>query len=397
MRVQFLDVDTLSSPRPRDIRLYLRIHGWTRAVQEERGPDVWTLPIAESAYELIAPSSRRALDYPRRIQELLRTLSIAEDRSEFEILGDLTTLTFDVQHIHSEHGSPPGTAPLRDAASAFAAAQSMVASALSAFEERHLVLPIRRPQRATELMNRVLAGPTTAGSYVISVWVPVPSRLRQDEDGVLFDPEELGLDEPYERSATKFLNRALNATRAAAVDALSEGSGVEPFVRRENDGVSANLCESLVSLGGQADTSFDVRFSWALERPVQNLVPVVQFSNEMIPVLRDAALTIRSMVPEDIVTIRGNVVRLHRDSNYGAGDVSISGVVRGDETGRLRRVSVSLAEEDYQTAIEAHQSFADVEIVGSLIQRGNRTYLTNTSNFSLLPSTDGTDQWSTPP
>jgi hypothetical protein len=396
MKLQVLDEEALSTPRPRDIRLYLRIHGWTRSDREEGQPDVWTLPIGDSAYEVIAPSSRGVLDYARRIRELLRTVSIAEDRSEFEVLSDLTTLTFDIQQVHLEHGGPPGTAPLRDASAAFTATQSMFSSVLSSFEERRLVLPSSRPPRATELLSRVLAGPATVGSYVISIWVPVPSLLRPDEDGVLFDPEEEGVStEPYERAATRFLNSALNATRSAAIEALDGRVGPEPFVVRENEGVSANLCEALVNLSGQTDAPFDVHFAWALERPVQGLIPIVQFKSEMIPVLRVAAATLRAMIPEDIVTIRGNVVRLHRDSNYGAGEVSISGVVRGDETAKLRRVSVSLTEEDYRLAILAHSNFADVEVVGSLIQRGNRTYLTNPSNFLLHGSTDETGSWVT--
>lgn len=387
MRVQVTDEDALISPYPRNVRLYLRIHGWTRAPIQPNQPDIWTLPASEGAYEVIAPSSQ-ALDYPRRMAELLRTVSIAEDRSELEVLRDLVTLAFDIQQVHSEHGGPPGTAPLRDAAEAFEAVRTMLNAALISFEERRLVLPTRRPARAAELMSRVLAGPATEGSYVISIWVPVPPQLRPDEDGVLFEPEELGADEPYERSATRFLNRALSATHAAAREALSGDIGIDAFVRRENEGVSANLCESLVGLGGQDTTPFDVHFSWALERPVHEVTSTIRFDTETIPVLREAARTLRSWIPEDNVRISGNVVRLHREGNYGAGEASIAGVVSGDPEEKLRRVSVSLAEEDYRQAITAHESFAGVEIVGSLIQRGNRLYLRDPREFVLRPLTD---------
>lgn len=388
MKVLVTDEAALASPQPRNVRLYLRIHGWTRALREEGKPDIWELPRHEGTYEVIAPSSYEALDYPRRIAELLRTVSIVEDRSELEVLRDLVTLTFDIQQIHSEYGGPPGTAPLRDAAQAFDSVRNMLNAALVSFEERRLVLPTRRPPRATELMSRVLTGPATEGSYVISVWVPVPPQLRPDEDGVLFEPEELGPNEPYERSATKFLNRALSATQAAAREALAGDIGIDAFVRRENEGVSANLCESLVGLGGQDATPFDVRFSWALERPVHELPPAIQFNTDTIPVLREAARTLRSWVPEENVRISGNVVRLHREGSYGAGEASIAGIVSGDVEEKLRRVSVSLAEEDYRQAITAHENFAGVEIVGSLIQRGNRLYLQDPHDFTLRPVID---------
>jgi len=117
-------------------------------------------------------------------------------------------------------------------------------------------------------MRRVLAGPVAEGSFVISIWVPVPPRLRPDEDGVLFEPEEFDPDEPYARSTTRFLNRALSATRAAALDTLGGEVGLDPFTRRESEGVSANLCESLVNLSGADEMTLNVHFSWALERPV---------------------------------------------------------------------------------------------------------------------------------
>jgi len=69
----------------------------------------------------------------------------------------------------------------------------------------------------------------------------------------------------------------------------------------------------------------------------------------------------------------------------GAGEVTISGVVTGDSPEKLRRVSVSLAESDYEQAIEAHQNYADVEIIGSLVRRGTRTYLNDARGFVVRP------------
>ena len=385
MKVQVVDSAALTSPLPRNVRLYLRIHGWSRAPRSIGEPDVWILPTNEGTYEVIAPSSHQAVDYSRRISELLRTVSIAEDRSELEVFRELVTLTFDIQEIHSEHGGPPGTAPLRDAADGFVAANSMLAAAWTSLDERGLVLPPRRPARVADLMRRVLTGPATEGSYVISVWVPVPPRLRPDEDGILFEPEDFDTGEPYERSATRFLNRAVRAARTAAQSAIETDAGIEAFVEREFEGVSANLCESLVHLAGQDQIAFDVRFSWALERPVRELPSIVRFDRETIPVLREAARTLRGRIPEENVRITGNVVRLHREGNYGAGEVSIAGVVSGDVAERLRRVSVSLAEEDYQQALIAHRDGMEVDVVGSLTQRGNRTYLINPSNFHVRP------------
>jgi hypothetical protein len=301
VRVQIIDEQALVSPRPRNVRLYLRTRGWERQQAESGAPDVWTHPSDAGTYEVIAPSSREARDFPERIAELLRTLSIAEARSELEVLRDLATLAFDIQYVHTTHAGPPGTAPLRDAAEAFSAAHGLLVAAASAFEEPRLVLPHRRPARTGEFMKKVLAGPTSEGSYVISIWVPVPPRLTEEEDSVLFDLP----DEPFERAATKHLNRALVAAQAAVRDALDSDAGLDAFVERAADGISANLCEALVSLSGEDEMPFDVRFSWALDRPLLDVAPIVGFDAESIPTLREAARELRARLPEDAVRIRG--------------------------------------------------------------------------------------------
>lgn len=384
MKVQVVDEQALASPAPRSIRLYLRMHGWQRATETRGGPDVWKLPTPDGTYEAIAPSSREARDFTQRVGELLRTLAVAEDRSQLELLRDLATVAFDIQYVHTHFPSPPGTAPLRDAADAFNAAQAMLAASTAALEEPRLVLPQRRSVRTTELMKRVLAGPTSEGSYVISIWVPVPPRLTQDEDQVLFDDPS----EPFERAATKHLNRALVAARAASSEALDTDAGLDAFVAREASGISANLCEALANLVGEDALGFDVRFAWALDRPVGDLDQRVAFSEESIPVLREAARELRARLPEDDVRIHGNVVRLHREGQLSGGEVTIAGTVTGDALEKLRRVSVSLTEPDYALAIQAHQTFADVEVVGSLIQRGTRTYLNDARGLVVRPSVD---------
>ena len=383
MRVQIIDEQALATPAARSIRLYLRMHGWERQASASKTPDVWTLSTEDQPYEVIAPSSRDARDFIQRVAELLRTLAIAEDRSELDVLRELTAVPFDIQYVRTRFSSPPGTAPLGDAADAFAAAQAMLSASTASLEDPRLVLPTRRPSRTLGLMQRVLAGPTSGGSYVISIWVPVPPRLAPDEDLVLFGDDR----EPFERAATRHLHRALVAAHAAASDALNTDTGLDAFVLRETSGISANLCEALVDLAGEDSVGFDVRFAWSLDRPVSGLEPRVSFDAETIPIFREAARELRTRLPEDEVRIRGNVVRLHREDELGSGDVTIAGSVVGDPIEKLRRVSLNLAEPDYELAIRAHQTFADVEVVGSLIQRGTRTHLTNTRGFEVMNST----------
>jgi hypothetical protein len=237
-------------------------------------------------------------------------------------------------------------------------------------------------------MKRVLAGPTFEGSYVMSVLVPIPPRLSSTEDGVLFeDADETSLtNAPFERQVTRFMHQALRATHTAVLEAQTSDVGIDAFVSRETQGISANLCDALVAFGGQNDREFDIEFGWAIDRPFAIDPEPIRFPSDFVPVLREASRDLRARIPETDIAIRGNVVRLHRESNLGGGEVTVAGVIVDDEMERSLKVVAQLAEAEYEDAISAHQTFLDVELVGSLIRRGNRTYLQNISRFAALPA-----------
>ena len=71
------------------------------------------------------------------------------------------------------------------------------------------------------------------------------------------------------------------------------------------------------------------------------------------------------------------MIRLHREKPFGSGRVTIEGFVEGDPPEKRRRVAMDLAEPDYETAISAHHYAVNVDVLGSLVQRGTHTYLKN--------------------
>lgn len=389
MKVYPNDDQHPASPDPSDIQLYLRAKGWQQ--QEEASdspvsPDVWIRPVEGETYEVIAPS-RRARDSAQRVAELLRTLAIAEDRSEQDVLRELTTAAFDIQYVHTRFPLPSGTAPLRDASRVLAAAHAMLSATTASLEQPSLVLPLRRPTRTRSLMKRVLAGPSSAGSYVVSIMVPVPPMGTPRENPAPVDDRH----EPFERAATKHLHQALMVAQAAAAAAYYSDVGLDAFLDRELSGMSANLCEALAGLAGEASAGFDVHFSWSLYRPVRELEPSVSFDRYTIPILREAARELRKRMPEQEARIHGSVIRLHREMPFGGGRVTIEGLIAGELPEKLRRVWVDLGEPDYERAIRAHHSSSDVEAVGSIVQRGTHTYLKDIRSFEVWPSKDS--QW----
>ncbi len=380
MRVHLADRDALRNVRTRSLRLYLASRSWQRQERAHTIP-VWTFGEAPNQFEVLPPSTDKVPDFDSRVAEILNVLSVVEDRSEVEILRDILQVSFDVQYYRIDHDGPEGTAPLSEASAALRAAHTLLLAAATSVElPGRLVLPQRSPTQALALARRALAGPTREGSYVFSVWIPVPPKLTPEEDLVLFEIE----DEPFERAATMRLHDSLVALSEAVEEVAISDAGIGAFTDRVERGVNASLCEAVATVMGESRTGVEARFSWAIDRPARIFPSVVRIDSTSRTVLVEAAREMRSMVPEETL-VQGNVVRLHRDTHQGSGEITIAGIFVGDPDGRLRRVTVSLAETEYQAAIRAHEEFELVEVVGELVNRGTRTQLRNARNFATRP------------
>ncbi len=387
MRVDIEDARVLSEAKPRSIRTYLRLRGWRPAGEPRESPDIWFIDQGTDTFEVIAPSSQNNRDFARRVADVLEVLSVVEARSQLDVLSDLLTIDFDVHYIKTSHAGPPGTAPIRDAAKIFSGAQMMVAAAAMSLEIPRTVLPARRTQKTSDLLRKVLAGPTAKGSYVVSLWIPVPPRLSPEEDEILFAFE----DEPFERNVGLRIQGAAAACHDAAELALETDAGLDAFLSRVDNGVTANICEALVGMSGEERTPLMLSFAWALDRPVRTRSDPVAFESRLMPVLESAAKEIRALTPEEEVTVRGNVVRLHRAAKTGKGEITIAGYVVGDYDDHLGHIVTVLEDVDYQSAIKAHQEFRDVEVTGPLIRKGSRLSLQEVHHFAVRATDSGPD------
>lgn len=91
IKVRITDAEALSAPTTERMRSYLEDRGWQRHTEEALQREWWVLPSQEGDYEVLMPSSKAARDYPKRVSELLRTLSIAENRSELVLWHELVS------------------------------------------------------------------------------------------------------------------------------------------------------------------------------------------------------------------------------------------------------------------------------------------------------------------
>ncbi|MFD0518242.1 hypothetical protein [Paractinoplanes durhamensis] len=346
---------------------------------------LWLKVVDGEEFEALQPQESTIRDYAARVRDLLNVLAVTEDRSELEVLSDISNVSMDVHTIRT---FPPDNAPgmigIEDGVRAFESVRNLVIAAayVVSVEQPRAVQPARKSAEVLKLLRDVRIGPPSEGSFILSVHTPVPPRLSASQP-TLFENDAA---EPFERRVSLKLYDAVRAAHNAANDALVDPNGLDVFTAAVPAGVSANLCEALIGLGGEAGHPFELALRLAPSRPIgtRQLVPI-RFRRDHLPVLASAAQEMRERVPEEGAVVAGNVVRLHREG-AGTGEISIAGTIEGDD--RLRRVWMNLTDEDYSIATLAHQEMSAVSVRGDLVRRGTRLYLTNPTAFRTSAGDD---------
>ncbi|WP_067495126.1 hypothetical protein [Actinoplanes sp. TFC3] len=383
MDVHIVDAQALTAREPSQIALYLRSKGWWAT--PEAGGTLWRKNVAEGEVEALVPASSRMKGYAGFVMQLLDLVAKVEQRQHIDIFRDISSAASDIQYVKIIPESPSGTIPLNDASEALDHIRQWVLAAAVGVASplRRLVQPAKKPAAAVEFMRSVRLGPSYEGSYIWSVEVPLPPRIGQDT--IDFEGERNAAESmPFERQVSQLLYSSSAKACNAAQLVVQQDEGLEAFTSQADGGVSANLCEALAGLAGESESPYELSFQWAVSRPVEP-TSVIRVEKQIIQVLSQAAKEMRARAPEEDVRIIGSVVRLHRESNYGVGQVSIAGIMEGDDSERLWRVWAELTEQDYALAISAHNSGEAVAVRGDLTRRGSPSNLHRVSAFELVP------------
>ena len=376
MRATIQDAQALRSIGPIDLTAYLRAGGWQECARPANGnAAIWTWANPAGAeFEVLVPLDRNLRDYAARIGEALATMEVVEERSQLDILSDVTTASADIIRIPLKlTAAADGTVPIDDGSRVVQHARDMMLAAACAAVERRGYFATRKPTQAVDYVRKVRLGQTERGSYVLTVHSRVPPALQAQMS--LTDAE--GEDEPFERQVTKTLARSLAAASAAAETAVA-AADLRAFEDAVRLGVSANLCDAIVGMASGGDLSdVEVGLTWARTRPVPPQTPQrFVFSADALPVIAEAGRLLKEAAPLEVSEVEGFVVRLdHEPDPTSPGRITLQGVVEG----QLRKIGVELRTEDYQHALEAHGNWAKVRYRGELAREGRSLVIRNPS------------------
>jgi len=359
-------------------------------VYRDAGGTAWAAaaPAFEDA-ELWVPRSSSMLGYRNRLAQLLGTLSELEGRPPAQILFEITHALQDIQRVRSEPLSESGTIELGEGTGALAGIHKWVLSAATATATGNntAILPSRRPVTVDSFMAQVKLATPEPGSFVWKIAVPLVSI-----DGTQPLPFADAERRPELASFNRQVTRALYDATAAVLSAcrkVREGASVlDSFQAAVPEGVSANLCEGLAETSSGGRAPFEIGFSWATNYPAPPRTETLRFAGNDIEVVETAATELRRVAREPDVQLGGYIVRLKRESEQRAGEVTIAGTVVGDADEKFGHFWFELTDDDYLAAVESHRTHRMVTIRGDIVRRGNRRWLELAHEFQVLDDSE---------
>ncbi|MFI2434218.1 hypothetical protein [Streptomyces sp. NPDC018693] len=345
------------TPEPGDIDptvlgALLARHGWQRRGGAPGRYGRWTPPgPAAHGTSLLVPESRAFPDSDDLLGEALDALTRSATPSARAVLIALAVPSDEIHWWRDAPAGPAGAAPWTVEEQLRTAARQMLLAGALATRARAGYYGARHRRTAAALLEDVLVGSAAEGRR-LTAFLPVAAT----------------------RALAVRLHQALYATREA-IDYQRATGGMDAFDGAVEAGVSRELTEAIITLVRGTEGA-RVAVDWAPAAGVPDDCAAgdepVEFSPGDLPALREAGARYLREEPAVTVRITGTVVRLRRSGPRGEGSVRLR-VLAGAE---IPHVRLTLDEEDYRIAGQAHLVGLPVRVQGRLESRGGFRRLT---------------------
>ena len=221
--------------------------------------------------------------------------------------------------------------------------------------------------RLAQFLASLRFGHTQPGSFRFPILSPLPESPEEEVGFALHV-------ETFERRALRKTVNAVNAAVAAAEELRDQNRFT--FVQRLPDGVSANLCQALSQLPGDISVKFEAR--WSPTAPDKD--NVAEVPPGLTHIFEEAAGRLGGEDVTGRIVIVGYVRGLKREPEEAVGEVTIRSTVAGSP-GLYR---VVLTPENYEAAIEAHDTKRAVLVEGVLERSGAGARYLKDATFAVL-------------
>lgn len=370
MKVQIRDKNALAAVSPAALSAYARALGWTRGKPWQDVADIY---VGDGLPEILVPNTSAIGDFESAVATLMNTFSEVTGQNQLSVFRNLITADRDIIRVRATGSNHDGSLTVSAGADLVCAARDLILAAACSLHEPKPLYRTGSNKIANDYLQGVRLGQTEHGSFAITLLGPIVSPPIQMS---LIDELHVE-DQPFERQVMYRFVEALSAARKATDD--TNRGITEAFQHSVDNGVSANLCESLAKLT-QALSRFEISVSWASTWLTNKPQSVEQFSEHDEPILKQASQAFRSRFPVPDETLIGYIPRLNRGQYETTGTITFHAKVDGVN----RAITVVLPGDQYHQAIRAHDKKATVVLRGDLERKGDRWHLLNPSIQDMI-------------
>lgn len=382
-----LNGDWDALPRVERFADYLSKTGWTKVKQSDSKILVFGLT-GHGTHEspiLVFPSEDSYSDSKPRIHDAISTIASFQDRPFGDVLAEVLRYDLDILRQRIDVPGISGI-PLKLMPEIVRSFRELVSKAAQLEAAPQGARPYclgkasKAIQKSNEVAGKCLFGHTFAGSFGISIEMP----LVLDEQKFAVVAKETPTFERLvmQRIATGLVD-ADNARKVGQVSVLIDNL---------ENGFNADLCstmETLLVAIAQIDEApqIEYAFKWSPlivpDKELNGIKPISFVPSEIASVFHDAANEMKKLFKTNPVAVKGEVIALADDPERKETDEKYRRTItiRCKNKGGINLVKITLSDKDYDAACLARARHNWVSVKGVLVEEGSDHRLRSPQNF----------------
>lgn len=375
-------LDHISGLRLSDVTPYLKAKGWSKVIHPNENILVYEGPKDDhgDSIQLVLPRNDDFADFPRRIEELIHTLSLIYEKDEKEIVQEIRSHDKDVLLLRLLSPHINGSISLNQSAEFIGELRNFVVYT-ACHEESPRKYFVKSTAVGKKVADQISLGHTFHGSFGFTIESPLPLRSKA---------RDISLSNADTHPMNRRVMRRIFRGVAYIKKSIEEGE-IDHLTSNYMNAFNANMCESMLRLLEYSNLSdMECSFIWS---PIWELDEWIEKSSKIKisanakEVLESVARELKDEYHAQTVKIHGYIVQLQlkETPDERAHEKTPTIVIRGmTETGQEVSVRVELTYEDYRKACDAHRDQRKICIHGTLDKSGKFLLMKQPCDFHVL-------------
>ena len=380
--VNFMDLTEKINPHA--VVKYLKDTGWIPYKTKKEYVKIFQrITEEEEFYQVIIPIDKTLADYKKAMFDAIEQIALLEGQSTEQLMLYLLNPNTDILKIRLQKNDiEAGSILFDDAIHLFENAKKLIAATAQDVLHPKRFHQGRQEEAVSQFINNCKFGQTEIGSYVISVVCPF-AELDDSEEY-----RQLSIFSDEEQCANSLTRKVTNRImrNVSTIKANIDNGEIDKLISEDEDTmISANFYEALTGMNiSDQDTAVEFIAQWS---------PVVKSNRceqDRVVLTNDYYQPIATTIEklrENVNThtkIVGRVKKLESIPDASKRTNGKVTIVYLDEDDKRKTVSVQLTKDDYNKAIEAHESGSHVEVIGIIEENGKRKRSMIGENFSII-------------